>query len=105
MFRDEAAIASQLDHPNIAKIYDVGKVDLSYYLALEFVNGKDLRVLFDRAVALERAVCLSTSFCTCRRAAEGLDYAHHRQDARANRSASCTATSLRRTCWSRSTAT
>ena len=43
MFRDEAAIASQLDHPNIAKIFDVGKVDLSYYLALEFVNGKDLR--------------------------------------------------------------
>src|SRR4051794_23638446 len=38
MFRDEAAIASQLDHPNIARIYDVGRVDLSYYLALEFVR-------------------------------------------------------------------
>src|SRR6266516_3110531 len=50
MFRDEAAIASQLDHPNIAKIFDVGKVDLSYYLALEFVSGKDMRIIFERAV-------------------------------------------------------
>ncbi|HQB46731.1 MAG TPA: serine/threonine protein kinase, partial [Polyangiaceae bacterium] len=27
MFHDEAIIASQLDHPNIAKIFDIGKVD------------------------------------------------------------------------------
>src|SRR5258708_3346337 len=82
MFRDEAAIASQLDHPNIAKIYDVGKVDLSYYLALEFVNGKDLRVLFDRAVRTEEPLPLEFILYVIGRAAEGLDYAHHRQDAK-----------------------
>jgi len=81
MFRDEAAIASQLDHPNIAKIYDVGKVDLSYYLALEFVNGKDLRVLFDRAVRSKEPIPLDFIIYVMRQAAEGLDYAHHRMDA------------------------
>jgi serine/threonine protein kinase len=81
MFRDEAAIASQLDHPNIAKIYDVGKVDLSYYLALEFVNGKDLRVLFDRAARAKQDLPLEFVLYVISRAAQGLDYAHHRQDA------------------------
>src|SRR5262249_54023695 len=82
MFRDEAAIASQLDHPNIAKIYDVGKVDLSYYLALEFVSGKDLRVIFERAgrsrdsMPLDFIVYITAEIC------KGLDYAHGRTDAR-----------------------
>jgi len=82
MFRDEAAIASQLDHPNIAKIYDVGKVDLSYYLALEFVSGKDVRVLFDRAVRSKEPIPLDFVTYVIERAAEGLDYAHHRNDAK-----------------------
>ncbi|HEX9295161.1 MAG TPA: serine/threonine-protein kinase, partial [Polyangiaceae bacterium] len=82
MFRDEAAIASQLDHPNIAKIYDVGKVDLSYYLALEFVNGKDLRVLFDRAARTHEPLPLELVLYTIMETAKGLDYAHHRTDAR-----------------------
>src|SRR5258706_16407764 len=82
MFRDEAAIASQLDHPNIAKIYDVGKVDLSYYLALEFVSGKDLRVIFDRAARAHEPLPLDFVLYVIARASEGLDYAHHRKDAR-----------------------
>jgi serine/threonine protein kinase len=82
MFRDEAAIASQLDHPNIAKIFDVGKVDLSYYLALEFVNGKDLRVLFDRAARAKQPLPLDFVLYVIGRAADALDYAHHRQDAK-----------------------
>src|SRR2546421_12593121 len=48
MFIDEAKIAVQLNHANIAQIFDLGKVDDSYFIALEFVNGKDLRAIFDR---------------------------------------------------------
>ncbi len=82
MFRDEAAITSQLDHPNIAKIYDVGKVDLSYYLALEFVSGKDLRVIFDRAARAKEPIPLDFVVYAIIETAEGLDYAHHRKDAK-----------------------
>src|SRR2546421_6553236 len=82
MFRDEAAIASQLDHPNIAKIFDVGKVDLSYYLAIEFVSGKDLRVLFDRAARSKELISLDFVVYVMLQAADALDYAHHRKDAK-----------------------
>src|SRR2546421_6997971 len=48
MFIDEAKIAVQLQHANICQIFDLGKVDEAYFIALEFVAGKDLRALFDR---------------------------------------------------------
>ncbi|HMJ52131.1 MAG TPA: protein kinase [Polyangiaceae bacterium] len=82
MFRDEAAIASQLDHPNIARIYDVGRVDLSYYLALEFVRGKDLRIIFDRGAKNKEPIPLDFILYVISQACRGLDYAHHRTDAR-----------------------
>src|SRR5437868_15234232 len=50
MFEDEARIASQLEHPHIARTLDFGHVEESYYIAFEFVDGRDLRTLFERAV-------------------------------------------------------
>src|SRR2546429_5527145 len=47
MFIDEAKIAVQLNHANIAQIFDLGKVDDAFFIALEFVHGKDLRTIFD----------------------------------------------------------
>ena len=82
MFRDEAAIASQLDHPNIARIFDVGRVDLSYYLALEFVRGKDLRIIFDRAAKHKKPIPLDFVLYVMSQACRGLAYAHRRTDAR-----------------------
>src|SRR5580698_10589202 len=47
MFIDEAKIAVQLNHANICQIFDLGKADDAYFIALEFVQGKDLRAMFD----------------------------------------------------------
>lgn len=44
-FLDEAKIAATLAHPNIAQIFDVGEEDGVLYLAMEYVHGKDLRVI------------------------------------------------------------
>ncbi len=49
MFIDEAKIAVQLTHANIAQIFDLGKVGDCYFIAMEYVHGKDLRAIFDRA--------------------------------------------------------
>jgi len=48
MFIEEAKLAVQLNHANIAQIFDLGVVDSSYYIALEHVHGRDLRGIFDR---------------------------------------------------------
>src|SRR4026207_2299843 len=48
MFIDDAKIAVQLQHGNVAQIFDLGKVDDSFFIAVEYVYGKDLRAIFDR---------------------------------------------------------
>jgi serine/threonine protein kinase/tetratricopeptide (TPR) repeat protein len=42
MMINEAKIAAQLSHPNIAQVYDLGVVDGEPFIALEFVDGRDL---------------------------------------------------------------
>ncbi len=49
MFLEEARIAARLTHPNVVHVYDFGEVDGTYYLAMEFIRGVDLRALIVRA--------------------------------------------------------
>lgn len=45
-FQREARIVSQMNHPHIVTVYDVGVVDNHHYLAMQFVDGKELRYRF-----------------------------------------------------------
>jgi TonB family protein len=78
MFVDEAKLAAQLTHNNIIHIYELGKVDAWHYIAMEYVDGKDLRSILkmgrDRAYPLPVELAL---FVTAR-IASALDYAHRR---------------------------
>lgn len=80
MFIDEAKIAVQLTHANIAQIFDLGKVGDSYFIAMEYIEGKDLRAIFDRmrkkgqTIPFPMAVYITMKIC------EGLDYAHNKKD-------------------------
>src|SRR3954462_2275518 len=51
MFLDEARLAAQLSHPNVVHIYDFGKVDDYYFIAMEYVDGVDLGRLIRQAKA------------------------------------------------------
>jgi len=42
MLIDEAKMAVQLSHPNIAQVHDLGRVDRHYYIAMDFVDGEDM---------------------------------------------------------------
>lgn len=42
-FKREGRIIAQLNHPNIIPVYDIGEIDGDYYMAMEFLNGGDLR--------------------------------------------------------------
>ncbi len=81
MFEDEARIASQLEHPHIARTLDFGHVGSTYYIAFEYVDGKDLRDVFDRCVLSKEAPPLWFSIYVFTRIGEGLAYAHARKDA------------------------
>ncbi|MCA9605850.1 MAG: protein kinase, partial [Myxococcales bacterium] len=47
MFVDEAKIAVRLNHPNIVGIDDLGKAEGTLFIAMEYVQGKDLRAIYD----------------------------------------------------------
>ena len=78
MFIDEAKLAAQLNHNNITHIYDLGKVDAWHYIAMEYVEGKDLRTLLK--VAKERGFPLPAELALfiAAKIANALDYAHRR---------------------------
>ena len=49
LFIDEARISVQLLHVNIVQVFDLGEVDGTYYMAMEYVHGLDLARLISRA--------------------------------------------------------
>jgi eukaryotic-like serine/threonine-protein kinase len=42
MFQDEARIAALIHHPNVATLFDMGQIDDSYFIAMEYVHGQTL---------------------------------------------------------------
>ncbi len=81
MFIDEAKISVQLTHANIAQIFDLGKVGDSFFIAMEYVHGKDLRAIFDRARKRGETVPVPMACYLAMKICEGLDYAHNKKDA------------------------
>src|SRR5262245_30891595 len=49
MFLDEARLVAQLQHPNIASVYDIGVVGDSYFFTMEYVHGETVRSLLQCA--------------------------------------------------------
>ncbi|MGM0558770.1 MAG: protein kinase domain-containing protein [Myxococcota bacterium] len=80
MFIDEAKIAGQLNHPNIAQIFDLGKVDDSYFIAMEYISGKDLKTIFERARRIGEKVDIPRVCYIMMKVCEGLAHAHHKKD-------------------------
>jgi serine/threonine-protein kinase len=73
-FLKEARIAGRLQHSNIVTIFDVGKEGESYFIAMEFVDGRPLSRLLRSDVPLNDA----QKFGIARQVAEALSHAHER---------------------------
>jgi serine/threonine-protein kinase len=80
MFKDEAKIAVQLNHGNIAQIYNLGNEQDSFYIALEYVNGRDLRAIFQKCQQAGRPMPVPQACYIIMKICEGLDYAHNKKD-------------------------
>ena len=77
-FVDEAQVAIKLQHVNVAQVFEVGRVGDEYFLALEYVEGRDLR----RTLALlghrRTRLPVDLALFIARELANGLAYAHRR---------------------------
>lgn len=77
-FVDEAQVAIKLQHVNVAQVFEVGRVGDEYFLALEYVEGRDLR----RTLALlghrRSRMPVDLALFVGRELANGLAYAHRR---------------------------
>jgi serine/threonine protein kinase len=84
MFIDEAKLAAMLTHQNIVQIYDLGSMEGAYFIAMEYIHGKDLRVLSNKSkdkglpLPLEYALYITSRICS------GLDYSHNLKDFQGN---------------------
>lgn len=80
MLKDEAKIAVGLSHANIVQIFDLGRVQEHYYIAMEYINGRDLNQLMNRVkeqriqIPAEAALYITSEVCA------GLDFAHRQRD-------------------------
>src|SRR6266545_7122343 len=81
-FRDEAKVVVKLSHGNLIPVFDAGQVSGELFLAMDFVEGKDLRAIWNRcaqkgvAFPVEIAVYIVKELC------RGLGYAHSWGDLR-----------------------
>ena len=72
-FEREAQLCSQLDHPNICTIYDFNEENGIFYIAMQFIDGKNVRQLVaGRALELRSAVSIAMQVC------DALAYTHSR---------------------------
>jgi serine/threonine protein kinase len=79
-FLNEAKIAATLAHPNIAQIFDVGEEEGLLYLAMEYVHGKDLRVILRRLKDRNEKLPLGVALHIAQQIAGALHHAYTTQD-------------------------
>jgi eukaryotic-like serine/threonine-protein kinase len=80
MFLNEAKLAAQLNHPNIVQLYDLGKIAESYFIAMEYLFGRDMRRIIPRADELSIPFPLVYALKIASSVCQGLYYAHEKTD-------------------------
>mgnify|MGYP006287289579 CR=1 FL=1 len=76
MFLDEARIAALIHHPNVATTFDMGSVDGSYYIAMEYVHGHNLGEILRESARAKKSLPWAYAAHIVANAAKGLHAAH-----------------------------
>jgi serine/threonine protein kinase len=76
LFLDETRLAAQLRHPNLVQVYDAGHDGGSYFFAMEYVHGRDLRALLIAAARRGRVISLAEALTIVLGVCAGLHHAH-----------------------------
>ncbi len=75
-FKDEAKVVVRLSHGNLVGVFDAGQVKGEIYLGMEFVEGKDLRAVWNRCAQKGMAFPLPVAVHIVKELVRGLGYAH-----------------------------
>ncbi len=76
MFLDEAQVAARISHPNVAQVFDLGKTEDTYWIAMEYLHGEPLREVMRRTEEVGTAMPPEIACKVIADAAEGLHAAH-----------------------------
>ena len=79
MLIDEARLTSQLNHGNICQVYDLGQEEGSYFMAMEYIAGEDVRTLQDHCRRAGDAFPIAAAVFIVSETLAGLDYAHRKE--------------------------
>jgi serine/threonine protein kinase len=75
-FLDEAKVVLRLSHANLVPTFDAGEHDGEFYIAMELVEGKDLREIWNRCVRTRTRIPLDVALHVGRETARALSYVH-----------------------------
>jgi serine/threonine protein kinase len=78
MFMDEAKVSALLQHNNVVRIFDFGKIRENYFIAMECVEGKDVKLILRKLAERRKLLPREFAVYVAMEAAKGLDYAHKR---------------------------
>ncbi|BCL61627.1 hypothetical protein DGMP_23200 [Desulfomarina profundi] len=79
-FINEARLAALLQHENIAQVYDFGESKGSYFIAMEYLFGKDLHNIAIRARKTKKPIGPENSLLIALKICEAMEYAHSLKD-------------------------
>ncbi len=85
MLVDEAKVAGLLTHANIVQILDLGQIDGIWYIAMEYVDGRDLGDVLKHAASKGIVLPVPHAVYITLELLKGLEYAHQRQVMRGGR--------------------
>jgi serine/threonine protein kinase len=75
-FRDEAKVVVKLSHGNLIPVFDAGVVAGEMFLAMDFVEGRDLRAVWNRCAKKQVAFPIDIAVYIVKELCRGLAYAH-----------------------------
>jgi len=81
-FLDEAKVVLRLSHSALVNTFDAGEVNGEFYIAMELVEGKDLREVWNRCVRTRQRIPLDVALHVVREVARALAYVHGYGDLR-----------------------
>ncbi|MCK5799232.1 MAG: serine/threonine protein kinase, partial [Deltaproteobacteria bacterium] len=85
LFIEEAKISAGLTHGNISQVFEFGQIENTYFLAMEFIHGQDLRGILKQFTASRKTMPVPLAVHIVVNISAALAYAHGRKDSLGHR--------------------